>query len=159
MTSTPTQASFLNLPTVAEVKRLVESSLTHDWILRIEHIGPGSARAKWQQWGDSLFAVTDAASVVDGIVACRSSYPQHSIRLNAEKVSPRTRMVYPVYRPEPSAKEARILNHATAVSSLIKDSVASLGNGAKAMRGVAWKVTTVAGMLLASLLMLEEVLA
>ena len=162
MTSNPTQASLLNLPSVAEVKKLVEDSLTHDWILRVEHIGPGAGdakRAQWQQWGDSLFAVTDASSVVDGIVSCRYSNPQHAIRLNAEKVKPRTQMYFPVYRPEPQGSEARIINRAAAVSSLINEYVSSLANGAKTVRAMAWKIATVVGMLLASLLMLEEVVA
>ena len=93
MASTPNQASFLNLPSVAEVKNLVEDSLTHDWILRIEHFGPAASTSQsrqWQQWGDSLFAVPDASSVIDGIVACRASHPTHCIRLNAEKVNPRS---------------------------------------------------------------------
>jgi ribulose bisphosphate carboxylase small subunit len=162
MTSNPTQASFLNLPSVAEVKKLVENSLTHDWILRIEHIGPCAGKAKrtqWQQWGDSLFAVTDAASVIDGIVSCRSSNPQHAIRLNAEKLKPRTQMYFPVYRPEQQGSEAPIINHAGAVSSRINGYVSSLTNGAKAVRGMTWKMATVVGMLLASLIMLEEVIA
>ena len=162
MTSNPTQASLLNLPSIAEVKKLVEDSLTHDWILRVEHIGPAAGdakRAQWQQWGDSLFAVTDASSVVDGIVSCRYSNPQHAIRLNAEKVKPRTQMYFPVYRPEPQGSEARIINRAAAVSSLINEYVSSLANGAKTVRAMAWKIATVVGMLLASLLMLEEVVA
>lgn len=162
MTSNPTQASSLNLPSVAEVKKLVEDSLTHDWILRIEHIGPGAGKAKhaqWQQWGDSLFAVTDASSVVDGIVACRSSNPQHAIRLNAEKLKPRTQMYFPVYRPEQQGSEAPIINQAGAVSSRINEYVSSLANGAKTVRSMAWKIATVVGMLLVSLLMLEEVVA
>jgi len=162
MTSNPTQASLLNLPSVAEVKKLVEDSLTHDWILRVEHIGPGAGdakRAQWQQWGDSLFAVTDASSVVDGIVSCRYSNPQHAIRLNAEKVKPRTQIYFPVYRPEQQGSEARIINRAAAVSSLINEYVSSLANGVKTVRAMAWKIATVVGMLLASLLMLEEVVA
>jgi ribulose bisphosphate carboxylase small subunit len=162
MITTPTQASILNLPSVAQVKELVENSLTHDWILRIEHIGPDggeTVRTQWRQWGDSLYAVRDASSVIDSIVACRSSNPKHAIRLNAEKVNPRTQMFYPVYRPQQHGEEARVLQQVGAVPSLVNDWVSSLGNGARAMRGLAWKVATVVGMLLVSLLMLEEVLA
>ena len=53
----------------------------------------------------------------------------------------------------------KFLQQVGTVPSLISDWVSSLGNGARAMRGLAWKVATVAGMLLVSLLMLEEVLA
>ena len=162
MITTPTQASILNLPSVAQVKVLVENSLTHDWILRIEHTGPDggeTVRTQWRQWGDSLYAVRDASSVIDSIVACRSSNPKHAIRLNAEKVNPRTQMFYPVYRPQQHGEEARVLQQVGAVPSLVNDWVSSLGNGARAMRGLAWKVATVVGMLLVSLLMLEEVLA
>jgi ribulose bisphosphate carboxylase small subunit len=162
MASTPNQASLLNLPSIAEVKNLVEDSLTHDWILRIEHFGPGASTSpsrQWQQWGDSLFAIPDASSVIDGIVACRASHPAHCIRLHAEKVNPRTQMYYPVYRPDPRGKEAGMLHHASVVPDRIIAWVSSLANGTSAMRGMAWKIITVAGMLFASLLMLEEVLA
>jgi hypothetical protein len=108
MSLNPTRASRLELPSVAGVKKLVEDSLVHDWILCIAHIGsvPGkTVRAQWQQWGESMFAVSDASSA----------------RFN--------------------------------------QSVSSLADGGKSIRGAAWKVVTVAGMLLASLLMLEEVVA
>ncbi len=163
MVSTPNQASLLNLPSIAEVKNLVENSLTHDWILRIEYFGPASggrtAHGRWQQWGGSMFAVTDASPVIDGIVACRASHPAHSIRLNAEKVNPSTQMYYPVYRPDPHTNQSRLLHHAGAVSARFNTWISSAGHGARRMRGAALKVITVVGMLLASLLMLEEVLA
>ena len=162
MASTPNQASLLNLPSVAEIKNLVEDSLTHDWILRIEYFAPVASTSpsrQWRQWGDSLFAIPDASSVIDGIVACRASHPTHCIRLHAEKVNPRTQMYYPVYRPDPSGKEAGMLHHAGVVPPRIIAWVSSLADGALSMRGMAWKITTVAGMLLASLFMLEEVLA
>jgi len=158
----PTRASLLELPSVAGVKKLVEDSLMYDWILRIEHIGPAAgntARAQWQQWGDSMFAVTDASSIVDGIVACRARNPKHAIRLSAEKVNPRTQMYYPVFRPEQQGKEAQMPGYAGAVHSRAGDWLSSLGDRARTLRGAAWKVVTVAGMLLASLLMLEEVVA
>ena len=74
-------------------------------------------------------------------------------------MKPRTQMYFPVYRPEPQGSEARIINRAAAVSSLINEYVSSLANGAKTVRAMAWKIATVVGMLLASLLMLEEVVA
>lgn len=162
MVSTPAQASHLNLPLVAGLKKLVEDSLTHDWILRIEHIGPASGMAAhphWTQWGDSLFAVRDASSVIDTVVACRSSHPTHAIRLNAEKVNPRTRMVYAVYDPEPGGQELQLAPAAEGLMTRLNTATSWLGNSAAAMRGLAWKVITVAGMLLASLLMIEEVFA
>ncbi|UCB55501.1 MAG: ribulose bisphosphate carboxylase small subunit [Thiotrichales bacterium] len=137
----PTQVSRLELPSVAKVKKLVEDSLGHDWMLRIEHVGsvPGkTVRAQWQQWGDSMFAVTDASSVIDGIVACRASYPRHAIRLNAEKVNPRTQMYHRVFRPERQGNEARIQHHAGAVSSRINERLSSLVDAGRSLRGAAW---------------------
>ena len=162
MVSTPAQASHLNLPSIGGLKRLVEDSLTHDWILRIEHIGPASGMAAdphWTQWGSPLFAVRDASSVIDTIVACRSSHPTHAIRLNAEKVKPRTRMVYAVYHPEPAGQEPQLAPVSEGLMTRLSTSASWLGNSATAVRGFAWKVITVAGMLLASLLMIEEVFA
>jgi len=162
MLSTPSQASLLNLPSVAEVKQLVEDSLTHDWILRIEYFGPAAGKPphdQWMQWGDSLFAVKDATSVIDSIVACRTSHPRHAIRLNAEKLKPRTQMYFPVYRPEQHGEAAQSAHQAGAVAARINAWQSSLGKGVGNLRGMAWKIATVAGMLLASLLMLEEVVA
>ena len=140
MITTPTQASPLNLPSVAKVKELVENSLTHDWILRIEHIGPDggeTVRTQWRQWGDSLYAVRDASSGIDSIVACRSSNPKHAIRLNAEKVNPRTQMYYPVYRPEQQGEEeARVLQKVAVKTSSAGAASFSLRKRMKLFRGL-----------------------
>jgi len=164
MLSTYSQASLLNLPSVAEVKKLVEDSLTHDWILRIEHFGPHAGKAvheQWMQWGDSLFAVKDASSVIDSIVACRTSHPEHAIRLNAEKVRPRSQLYYWVYTPEQNVKTAPplIAHDSVNTPARISNWISRLGDSAVAARTRLWRIVTVIGMLFASLLMIEEVMA
>ena len=163
MVSTSTQASLLNLPSVAEVKKLVEDSLTHDWIVRIEHFGPHAGKTvheQWMQWGDSQFAIKDASSVIDSIVACRTSHPKHAIRLNAEKVRPRSQLYYWVYTPEQHVKNAPLIAHDSVNTPVrINNWLSRLGDSAVAARARLWRVVTVIGMLFASLLMIEEVVA
>ena len=162
MSTTPTTASLLNLSSITDLNRLVEGGLTHDWILRIEHFDPDTTRSQpqqWQPWGESLSKIQDALPVIDGIVACRAHYPMHSIRLHAEKLRPRTQIFYPVYSPDQHRKEASILHHANVVPARINEWLSSLGNAAKKMNSMAFRIITIAGMLLVSLLMLEEAVA
>ncbi len=163
MASTYRQASLLNLPSVADVKKLVEDSLTHDWILRIEHFAPcadQAAHEQWMQWGDSLFAVRDASSVIDSIVACRTSHPKHTIRLNAEKVRPRCQLYYWVYTPEQHVRNAHLVAHDSFSTPVrINNWLSRLEDSGLATRARLWRVATVIVMLLASLLMIEEVMA
>ncbi len=163
MQANHSQAALLNLPTIPDIARLVEENLTHDWILRVEHCTSDVIKPmcqQWEQWGDSLFAVTDPASVIDNIVACRRSYPDHSIRLNAEKVRPRTRFYYWVYTPEQHATSSpRIADNTVNAALPAGNWLSRLVNGAIAARSWLWRVATVIAMLFASLLMIEEVMA
>jgi hypothetical protein len=98
--------------------------------------------------------------VIDNIVACRASYPDHSIRLNAEKVRPRSQFYYWVYTPEPLATVSpQIADDSVNTPLLISNWLSRLVNGALAARSWLWRVVTVFAMLFASLLMIEEVMA
>ena len=162
MQATHSRAALLNLPAIPEIASLVEENLTHDWILRVEHCASDvikPMRGQWEQWGDSLFAVTDPASVIDNIVACRASHPDHSIRLNAEKVRPRTRFYYWVYTPEQHViSSPQVVHDSVNTPFRVKNWLSRLGDGAIAARTRLWRFVTVIAMLLFSLLMIEEVM-
>jgi ribulose bisphosphate carboxylase small subunit len=157
------QAAVLNLPAIAEIARLIEENLTHDWILRVEHSSSESIKPmcrQWEQWGDSMFAVTDPALVIDNIVACRASHPDHSIRLNAEKVRPRSQLYYWVYTSGQHAMNAPLIEHDPVNTPVrINNWLSRLGDSAVAARSRLWRILALIGMLFASVLMIEEVMA
>lgn len=80
-----------------ELEALIGGSLIGDWMIRIEHKGDHDPQYScWQQWGDTLFAITHPDSVMEAIYDCRSRRPTHAIRLYAEKVWPQSRLIYRV---------------------------------------------------------------
>lgn len=87
-----------DLPELVKLRSLIESGFTHDWLLRIEHTGGSCTPGKnWQEWGQPAFAITDATTVVADVAECRVKHPTHAIRLSAEKLNPRTRMLYSIF--------------------------------------------------------------
>jgi ribulose bisphosphate carboxylase small subunit len=145
-----------------ELERYIENTLSDRWILRIEHteddVNP--VRTEWQQWGNALYCDKQAGPVIDSIRACRERHPTHSVRLFAEKFSPRTRFIYPVYRPQESPGSARVLpGKWTSKASRLGARLKSPDTVAIAARNRMWRHVTVMGMLLGSLLVFEEVMA
>ena len=144
-----------------ELERLIENTLSHNWILRVEHtqdVNP--VCTQWQQWGKAQYCVKDARPVIRCIQACRAEYPTHSVRLYAEKTSPQTRFIYPVYRSEGNTGSAQVLpGKWTAQVSRLSVWLKPLATGPIAARTRMWRIITVTGVLLASLLAFEEVIA
>jgi ribulose bisphosphate carboxylase small subunit len=155
------RAPVVKLQYLDEVKRHIENTLSDHWILRIEHsenVNP--VRTQWQQWGDALYCVRQASPVIDSIRACRERYPTHSVRLFAEKTSPRTKFIYPVYRAEEGTGTAQVLSGKwTSKASRFGARLKSFGTGTIAARNRVWRQVTVTAMLLGSLLVFEEVMA
>jgi ribulose bisphosphate carboxylase small subunit len=162
MQSGHSHASVEKLNYLNEIERHIENTLSDNWIIRIEHtqdVNP--VRTEWQQWGIPLYCVKDARTVTRSIQACRAEYPMHSVRLYAEKTSPRTRFLYPVYRPEGITGSAHVLpgKWISQASRSVGDWLKSLGTGVIAARIRLWRIITVTGMLLVSFLVFEEVIA
>jgi ribulose bisphosphate carboxylase small subunit len=86
-------------PDTAKIRKLVESSLLSDWVIRLEYETGKMETADWQQWDEAMFAVRSAEPVLTALSACYSKYPDCTIRINAEKIRPQTRMLYTVYNP------------------------------------------------------------
>jgi ribulose-bisphosphate carboxylase small chain len=153
-------APLLSAQTLYEIEQLVDDNLKYDWILRVEHSEEVSpVRTQWQQWGKALFAVEDTRSLISNLLACRTDYPTHTIRLHAEKLRPQTQFTYWVYRPQDDV----VANQSSAESSLVTDSTSgwliSLNRHTIATRNSTWRIITVMGVLLASLLAIEESIA
>jgi len=144
-----------------DLERLIENTLSHNWILRVEHtqdVNP--VCTQWQQWGEAQYCVKEARPVIRCIQTCREEYPTHSVRLYAEKTSPRTRFIYPVYRPEGNTGSAQVLpGKWTAQASRFGTWLKPLQAGGIAARTRIWRIMIVTGMLLGSLLAFEEVIA
>ena len=75
--------------------QMINDSLLYDWVIRVEYVNPEMAREEsWQQWKAPLFALKSSQAVLDAIAACRTAHPCSPVRLNAEKLRPRTHVVY-----------------------------------------------------------------
>jgi ribulose bisphosphate carboxylase small subunit len=83
------------------VERLVTQSLFGDWIIQIEHSSLAYRRdGVWSRWGKGFFGARDVTGLIDAILTCRSIHPTHAIRMHSEKLRPRSRLVYWVFRPQ-----------------------------------------------------------
>jgi len=96
-------------PDTGKIRKLIESSLLFDWIIRIEFDRGESEYACWEQWDQAFFALRTADSVIAALKACYTKNPDFTIRINAEKVRPQTSMYFTAYNPqylhaEPSLK-------------------------------------------------------
>jgi ribulose bisphosphate carboxylase small subunit len=152
---------LLSKPRLDEVERVLADNLSHNWVIHIEHADDVNSRTtRWQQWGKPLFASNDSSSLLNDIQACLTNHPTHTVRLNAEKYNPQVRFVYWVYRPDyDAALIAQPEQQVTSVNSGVSRWVSLLGDSIKAARSRLWRIITVTGMVLASLLLLEEVMA
>jgi len=162
MQSDHSQASVVKVQHyLDELERLIENTLSHNWFLRIEHtqdVNP--VCTQWQQWGKAQYCVKEARPVIRCIQACRAEYPTHSVRLYAEKTSPRTRFIYPVYCSEGDTGSAQVLpGKWMAQASRFDAWWKPLQAGAIAARTRIGRIMIVTGVLLASLLAFEEVIA
>jgi ribulose bisphosphate carboxylase small subunit len=96
-------------PDTGKIKKLIESSLLFDWIIRIEFDRGESEHTRWEQWDQTFFALRTAESVIAALKSCYMKNPHRIIRIYAEKFRPQTRMYFTAYNPqylhtEPSLK-------------------------------------------------------
>jgi ribulose bisphosphate carboxylase small subunit len=161
MQSDHSRTSVVKVHCLDEIERYIENTLSDNWILRVEHtqdVNP--ACTQWQQWEKALYCVKEARPVIRSIQACRLLHPTHSVRLNAEKTSPPTRFIYPVYRPEGDTGSAQTLpGKWIPQSSRFSTWLEPLQKGAIVARTRIWRIITVTGILLGSFLVFEEVIA
>lgn len=98
---------FIKLTCLAlfnKVENLVQQSLRGDWVVRIQYGVPASDNTlSWHQWETPFFALQDARSLNEAILACRLNYPLNPVRLYAEKVRPESHFIYWIYTPNHQA--------------------------------------------------------
>jgi ribulose bisphosphate carboxylase small subunit len=148
------------LPCINEVEQLVRKHLRDNWIVRIEHADEVSPRyTTWQQWGSPLFAIKDSSPVLDRILACRANHPTHAIRLHAEKVHPGIRFVYSVHRPQDNPPGTTVSQQVRVPARAGANSLHSLGSRVQAARNALWRYAALVGMMVASVIMVEQAIS
>ena len=81
-----TQGTFSFLPdlTDAQIRALVEYCLKNGWAVSVEFTDdPHPRNTFWEMHGMPMFDLHDAAGVMSEIDACRKTYPNHYVKVNA----------------------------------------------------------------------------
>ncbi len=81
-----TQGTFSFLPdlTDAQIRGQVEYCLENGWAVAIEYTDdPHPRNAYWEMFGVPMFDIRDAAGILTELRACRQTFPDHYIKINA----------------------------------------------------------------------------
>ena len=81
-----TQGAFSFLPdlTDAQVRAQVEYCLANGWAVSVEHTDDIHPRnTYWEMFGMPMFDLRDAAGAMQEIDACRKTFPDEYVRVNA----------------------------------------------------------------------------
>jgi ribulose-bisphosphate carboxylase small chain len=81
-----TQGTFSFLPdlTDAQITAQIEYCLQQGWSVSVEYTDdPHPRNTYWEMFGIPMFDLRDAAGVMDEVVACRKTFPNHYVKVNA----------------------------------------------------------------------------
>jgi ribulose-bisphosphate carboxylase small chain len=81
-----TQGTFSFLPdlTDEQISKQIEYCLGNGWAVAVEYTDdPHPRNAYWEMFGMPMFDIRDAAGVMTEVNACRKTFPNHYIKLNA----------------------------------------------------------------------------
>jgi ribulose-bisphosphate carboxylase small chain len=81
-----TQGTFSFLPdlTDAQIAGQIEYCLGNGWAVSVEYTDdPHPRNTYWEMFGNPMFDVRDAAGVMTEVSACRKTFPDHYIKVNA----------------------------------------------------------------------------
>lgn len=81
-----TQGAFSFLPdlTDTQIKAQIQYCLEQGWAVSVEYTDdPHPRNNYWEMWGLPMFDLKDAAGVFGEITACRATFPNHYVRVNA----------------------------------------------------------------------------
>lgn len=81
-----TQGTFSFLPdlTDEQLARQIEYCLGNGWAVSVEYTDdPHPRNAYWEMFGIPMFDISDAAGVMMEVSACRKTFPNHYIKVNA----------------------------------------------------------------------------
>jgi len=81
-----TQGTFSFLPDLSDeqIARQIEYCLDKGWAVSVEYTDdPHPRNTYWEMFGTPMFDIRDAAGVMTEVSACRKTFPNHYIKLNA----------------------------------------------------------------------------
>lgn len=81
-----TQGTFSFLPDLSDeqIRAQIEYCLTNGWAVSLEYTDdPHPRNTYWEMYGNPMFDLKDAAGIMAELQACRKTFPQHYIKLNA----------------------------------------------------------------------------
>ncbi|HTO47592.1 MAG TPA: ribulose bisphosphate carboxylase small subunit [Burkholderiales bacterium] len=81
-----TQGTFSFLPdlTDAQIRAQIEYCLQNGWAVSVEHTDDAHPRnVYWEMHGNPMFDLRDAAGVMAEVEACRKTFPDHYVKVNA----------------------------------------------------------------------------
>lgn len=81
-----TQGTFSFLPdlTDVQVRAQIEYCLSNGWAVSVEYTDdPHPRNTYWEMFGQPMFDIRDAAGVMSELLACRKTFTNHYIKLNA----------------------------------------------------------------------------
>jgi ribulose-bisphosphate carboxylase small chain len=81
-----TQGTFSFLPdlTDAQIRAQIEYCLQRGWAVSVEYTDdPHPRNTYWDMFGNPMFDLRDAAGVMAEVDACRKTFPNHYIKVNA----------------------------------------------------------------------------
>jgi len=81
-----TQGQFSFLPdlTDAQISAQIKYALKNNWAVNVEYTDdPHPRNTYWEMYGMPMFDLTDAAGVMAELEACRKSFPNRYVKLNA----------------------------------------------------------------------------
>jgi ribulose-bisphosphate carboxylase small chain len=81
-----TQGTFSFLPelTDEEISLQIDYALQQGWACSVEFTDdPHPRNTYWEMWGLPMFDLKDPAGILQEVKACRTTYPQHYIKVNA----------------------------------------------------------------------------
>lgn len=81
-----TQGTFSFLPdlTDAQIRAQIEFILARGWAVSIEYTDdPHPRNTYWEMFGHPMFDLKDAAGAMKELTACRQTFPNHYVKVNA----------------------------------------------------------------------------
>lgn len=81
-----TQGTFSYLPdlTDAQISAQIEYCLGNGWAVSVEYTDdPHPRNTYWEMFGMPMFDLQDAAAILQEVNACRQTFPNHYIKVNA----------------------------------------------------------------------------
>ena len=81
-----TQGAFSFLPDLSdgEIRAQIEYCLKNGWAVSVEYTDdPHPRNTFWEMFGMPMFDLKDAAGVMDEVIRCRKTFPNHYVKVNA----------------------------------------------------------------------------